>query len=60
MLVFDLDTLDVHPPEYANDMPLQAGRWIQVGALPTLSPVVAESPGAIGLVRCGCEMARSG
>ena len=27
--VFDLETLDVKPPEYVNDMPLNAGRWVQ-------------------------------
>lgn len=27
--VFDLATLDVLPPEYVNDMPLNAGRWVQ-------------------------------
>lgn len=27
--VFDLATLDVHAPEYVNDMPMNAGRWVQ-------------------------------
>eukprot|EP01043_Picozoa_sp_COSAG02_P051111 COSAG02_NODE_5339_length_4421_cov_1.716104_7_plen_279_part_00 len=27
--VFNLATLDVMPPEYVNDMPLNAGRWVQ-------------------------------
>jgi hypothetical protein len=27
--VFDLATLDVEAPEYVNDMPMNAGRWVQ-------------------------------
>ena len=29
MNIFDLETLDVLPPEYVNDMPLNSGRWVQ-------------------------------
>ena len=27
--IIDLETLDVLPPEYVNDLPLNAGRWVQ-------------------------------